>query len=286
MNKTIAINFNDTQSKSRIERIFIMRHGYSMGNHDPDNYPKFGDPSVPLHDTGHLQAARAGRFMAAYLKKNPGTSHGRPVIWTSPFKRTIETTSGLIYGADGALSDCRVKESILLIEQSHGMFSHMHERAEQLKKEPHLAQYHNELLKEFRLLAQKPMGDSPLDTYMHASSFFNTVHRDLDKNGESDLFCVTHGVTSRSLIMRFLNLPPRAYDHFKNPGNTDIFVMERDDTGSVSCHKIFDGEAGVSVNIDIKALLLDKAPRLSMETLPEFPKHLRSLDGKKSKNTP
>lgn len=270
------MNFNDTQRKSRIERIFIMRHGYSMGNHDPDNYTKFGDPSVPLHDKGHLQAARAGRFMKDYLRENPGPSGGNPVIWTSPFKRTLETTSGLIYGADGALDNCRVKESILLIEQSHGMFSHMHDRAEQLQKEPHLAQYHNELLKEFRLLAQKPMGDSPLDTYMHASSFFNTVHRDLDKNAESDLLCVTHGVTSRSLMMRFLNLPPRAYDHFKNPGNADIFVIQRDNTGSVSCHKIYDGELGHAVNIDIKAQLLDKAPRLSRDTLPQFPPHLKS----------
>lgn len=46
----------------KIERIILVRHGYSMGNFDANNYKKYGDSEVPLHDTGWKQAIRVGEF--------------------------------------------------------------------------------------------------------------------------------------------------------------------------------------------------------------------------------
>ena len=41
-------------------RIFLVRHGESLGNLDERAYSQFGDHNVPLTQWGHRQAAEAG----------------------------------------------------------------------------------------------------------------------------------------------------------------------------------------------------------------------------------
>jgi 2,3-bisphosphoglycerate-dependent phosphoglycerate mutase len=260
---------------NKIERIILVRHGYSMGNFDANNYQKYGDSEVPLHDKGWKQAIRAGDFLAQYLKENPSVSEGKPRIWTSPFLRTQQTTSGIVYGAKGFFNDCSLRETPYLVEQNFGIFSHLHDRSEQVEKMPMEAEFHSRGLGQSKFMTQKPMGDSPLDIYKNIDLFLGTLHRDAS-NGVRDVLCVSHGVTTRVFGMRFMHLSMRALEHFPNPHNCDVMILERQEDGKMSLFKVYDGESGEEMNVNIGEQLLQKAPKLSVKTLPEIPKNVLS----------
>lgn len=48
-------------------RIFLVRHGESLGNLSDSAYRQFGDHNVPLTEWGYRQALAAGESIAAYL---------------------------------------------------------------------------------------------------------------------------------------------------------------------------------------------------------------------------
>ncbi|MBB3288261.1 broad specificity phosphatase PhoE [Rhizobium sp. BK347] len=52
-------------------RIFLVRHGESLGNIDDRAYRQFGDHNVPLTEWGHRQVLQAGQAISAYLKGLP-----------------------------------------------------------------------------------------------------------------------------------------------------------------------------------------------------------------------
>lgn len=258
----------------QIQRIILIRHGYSMGNDNADNYQKFGDSEIELHDKGWKQAINAGAFLKKYLTDNPGTSNGKPRIWSSPYVRTQQTTSGIIHGAKGHFNDCSIRETPLLVEQSFGIFSHLHDRLMQKEKMPAEAEFHSRGLGQSRFMTQKPMGDSPFDIYKNVDLFLGTLHRDAQNNVQ-DIICVSHGVTTRVFPIRFMHLSMRSLEHFKNPNNCDVMILERDDNGKFSFIKVYDGESGEEMNINIGEELLKKVPKFGIDTLPPVPSHLR-----------
>lgn len=136
-------------------------------------------------------------FLEKYLSENPGISKGKPRIWTSPFLRTQQTTSGIVHGAKGFFNDCSLRETPYLVEQNFGIFSHLHDRGEQVEKMPMEAEFHSRGLEQSKFMTQKPMGDSPLDIYKNIDLFLGTLHRDA-KNGVRDvLLCVTWSYNAR-----------------------------------------------------------------------------------------
>ena len=48
-------------------RIFLVRHGESLGNINEQAYRQFGDHNVPLTQWGYQQALVAGRALADYV---------------------------------------------------------------------------------------------------------------------------------------------------------------------------------------------------------------------------
>ena len=210
-----------------------------------------------------------------YLQENPSTSDGKPRIWTSPFLRTQQTTAGVVHGAQGYLDDCDIRETPFLMEQSFGIFSHLHNRDDQAVKMPMEAEFHRKGLGREKFTTAKPQGESPFDTYKNVTHFLDTVYRDVPKNIQ-DIVAVSHGVTTRLIAMRVKHLSIRALDHFPNPGNGDVMVLNRKESGiGFDLHKVFDGEKGEAVNIDLGAMLLAKAPKLSAQNLPPVPEHLK-----------
>lgn len=266
--------FNE-QATPRIKRILLVRHGYSMGNDDHSMYAKLGDPKVPLHEEGWKQAIAAGDFLKNYYAQNPSHFEGGPSVWASSFQRTRETLGGIFYGAAGALDHCSpIHESPDLVEQDFGLKSFL--TREQMENERRLEnEFSRVRRKQYKFYSRLPHGESPFDTYLRMGDVIGSMQRACEREGKDDILIVAHGVTTRAFAMRFLQLPDRAWEHFRNPGNCDIMAIELQEDGSYSLSKIYEGPDGKAVNIDLLADLTAKAPPLCKDTLPKPPQHLR-----------
>lgn len=259
----------------RIQRILLVRHGYSMGNHDHSLYAKLGDPLVPLHDEGWRQAIKAGAFLKDYYAKNKPTYEKGPSLWASSYLRTRETLGGIVYGAKGALDHCeKVYESPDMVEQDFGMFAHvLPEDRDRLM--PLETEFSKSRRKQFKFFSRLPHGESPYDTYLRMGDVVASMQRDCQRKGHDDFLIVSHGVSARAFIMRFLHLSDRAWEHFSNPNNCDILAIELQDNGTYGLRKIYDGPSGVACDVDILSDLRAKVPPLTTASLPRPPKHLR-----------
>ena len=77
-------------------RIMLVRHGESITNVDPSIYAEMPDHTIPLSDKGRMQATEAGRFLNNYLATLPrDEAYSAVRIWTSPYRRTRETTDAI-----------------------------------------------------------------------------------------------------------------------------------------------------------------------------------------------
>jgi 2,3-bisphosphoglycerate-dependent phosphoglycerate mutase len=70
-------------------RVFLVRHGESLGNLDERAYSQFGDHDVPLTQWGHRQAEEAGAVIAAYLAGQTERWSQKLRVWYSPFLRSF-----------------------------------------------------------------------------------------------------------------------------------------------------------------------------------------------------
>jgi len=77
-------------------RVFLVRHGESLGNLDERAYSQFGDHNVPLTQWGHRQAAEAGAVIAAYMSGLTGRGVQTLRVWYSPFLRTRQSKDALL----------------------------------------------------------------------------------------------------------------------------------------------------------------------------------------------
>jgi len=258
----------------RIKRILLVRHGYSMGNHDQNVYSQLGDPHVPLHDEGWRQAIKAGAFLADYYKNSPSSFSAGPSVWSSSYLRTRETLGGIFDGAKGALDHCSpIHESPDLVEQDFGLYAFIasKDRADAL---PHQAAFTKARLEQHKFFSRLPYGESPYDTYLRMGDVVAAMQRDCQRKAVDDFLVVAHGVSVRTFAMRFLHIPDRAWEHFRNPGNADILAIELQDNGKYSLRKIYDGPDSKPCDVDILSDLYAKAPLLTAQTLPKPPKHL------------
>lgn len=266
----------DPTRTPRIRRILLIRHGFSMGNADPTQYAKLGDPNVPLHEKGWEQAIAAGAFLKDYYAKNGVLCANGPRIWASSFQRTRDTAGGLIEGAQGALDHCSpIYELPYLVEQDFGIFAHNPDRKWREQNMPLEQAFTRARAKQSKFFSRLPHGESPYDTYLRMGDVIASMQRDCQRKGVDDLLVVCHGVTLRCFAMRFLHISDRAWDHFRNPGNCDIYAIELDGKGRHGLKKIYDGEKGLEVDIDILADLRRQVPPLTPGTLPKPPQHLR-----------
>lgn len=276
MSKTPNANDNDPQVK-RIKRIILVRHGYSMGNHDGNNYQKYGDCNVPLHDDGWEQAIACGMFLKDYYNQKAAHFEGGPRIWASSFRRTLETTSGIVYGAQGALDHCSpIFESANLVEQDFGMFAHYADRQWQEKNMSLERAFVDARRKQSKFFSRLPHGESPFDTYIRMGDVIASMQRDAQRKGVDDLIVVCHGVTLRAFATRFLHISDRAWDAFRNPGNCDVYAIELNENDEYGLNRIYDGQKGQKVNEDILAELRKEVPILTPKTLPSVPQHIKN----------
>lgn len=227
-------------------RVFLVRHGESLGNLDERAYSLFGDHNVPLTQWGYRQATHAGAVITAFLAglTEPGSQKLR--LWYSPFLRTRQSKDALLETLPVERVG-KVREDYLLREQDFGLFTEIYDHAQRKQKFP------DEFEKWARLrsnsgkfYARPPDGESRADVAQRMRLFLQTIMYEA-RHGHDSVVIVGHGVTNRAFEMNFLQHPVDWFERSVNPGNADVTLIEGTrETGYTSTllHKANDRQPG------------------------------------------
>lgn len=230
----------------KVKRIFLVRHGQSLGNVDQKVHHEIADHAIPLSAKGHDQARAAGAFLRDYFDTLdvPGdpawtSKVFQARLWNSPYKRTRQTADE-IQGALGAVTldgprgaNTRVlprildrRENIVLCEQQFGLFDgHDFDELPGIYPDEYA---HYKKCEDFegRFWARMPMGESRFDVSVRVHQIFGTWHRDAERHDVENLVVVSHGVTIRAIVMRWLHFGPDWFEQERNPKNCSIRLLE------------------------------------------------------------
>ncbi len=244
-------------------RIFLVRHGESLGNIDDRAYRQFGDHNVPLTEWGYRQVLEAGQAICTYLKGLPSAELRKLSVWYSPFLRTRQSRDALLEVLPADLIG-DVREDYLLREQDFGLFTEIYDHAEQKRKFPDEFEKWARLRNDNgKFYARPPDGESRADVAQRVRLFLQTVMHDAE-NGKNNVIIVGHGVTNRAFEMNFLHHPVEWFEQSNNPGNADVTLIEgRSSQGyrSMLLHKSVDRVKGQDELRDAYGSELTTAPK-------------------------
>lgn len=185
--------------------IKLVRHGESEANIGRVLTHEVGDHAIPLSERGWEQAREAGRMLGADFIDGA-------LVYSSPYLRARETLVG-IYEGCGVPDERRRRlyEDPRLREVEHGY--------EPTEAQEELRKRHGSFYYRFR------GGESPADCYDRTSSFLESMMRQIERKQASRVLIVTHGLTIRCFVMRFLHLSVDEFDSLANPANCDVVTL-------------------------------------------------------------
>ncbi len=242
-------------------RIWLVRHGESLGNVHETAWQKIPDHCIPLTEFGIDQAKGAGEQIRKYYEQNAELKDKKVRLWYSPYLRTQQTKDGVAW----ALGPNRIEnknrstgtpgwEDDRLREQDFGMFSRLTTKEEQFKKYPdEAAHFYNAMDNKGRYWAKAPLGNSRADVTAQVGDFINSMMRD-NAHGHEDMVVVTHGVTMRAFEKRFMHYDIEWFEKEPNPKNCDVVLIEGDAAKGYTVTKMFPGlQRAGSIPPDYKA---------------------------------
>ena len=189
-------------------RIALVRHGQSMANVGDWDYNAAGDHKVELTDLGRAQARQAGRELGHLLVRDDSR---QSLVYCSPYLRTRQTLTEMYAGNDLDIRDARVLEDARLRETEHGY-------DDSTEQQP-LRLIHGWFYYRYR------GGESPADCFDRTSTFLESMMRQVERKRAKDVVIVTHGLTIRCFVMRFMHLSVEQFESLDNPGNCDIITI-------------------------------------------------------------
>jgi len=191
--------------------IKLVRHGESRANTGELLAHEVGDHAISLSDQGHEQARRVGAELGADFVR-------RALIYVSPYRRARETLQGILAGSGVSaeeLAQQRIYDDPRLREVEHGY--------EPIEPQEELRKTHGWFYYRFR------GGESPADCYDRTSSFLESMMRQVERKSADSVLIVTHGLTIRCFVMRFLHLSVEDFDTLANPVNCAVVtIADRD----------------------------------------------------------
>lgn len=183
--------------------IKLVRHGQSLANVGSLTAQDVADAQIELTDIGRAQAEQAGRELGAEFVQNA-------LIYCSPYRRTRQTLDGLLCGA-GLQERPLIHEDPRLREVEHGYYDY---ESQQWDRAMHGWFYYR-----FR------GGESPADCFDRVSTFLETLMRQVRRKQIEQVLIVSHGLTIRCFVMRFLHLSVEQFETLANPGNAEIVTI-------------------------------------------------------------
>lgn len=203
----------------------LVRHGESEANTGRLVAYEVGDHAIPLSERGWEQAREVGRMLGRSFVEGA-------LAYSSPYRRTRETLQGIYEGSavapaerhDGLYEDPRLREV------EHGY--------EPTEPQEDLRKTHGWFYYRFR------GGESPADCYDRTSSFLESLMRQVERKQAERVIIVTHGLTIRCFVMRFLHLSVEEFDALANPANGAIITLA--DKSTIANCQFTSGRWGVS----------------------------------------
>ena len=187
--------------------IKLVRHGLSKSNVKEVDVTQTGDYRVELTPTGKRQASLAGDHI---LRNNPLFFNERTLIYCSPYIRTRETLRCIL---NKLTCQPKVYEDPRLREIEWG-YDQQEDFDIDFMRETHGKFY-------FRVKG----GESPADGYDRISGFISTMMRQIRRKEAKKVLIVTHGLTIRCFVMRFMHLTVEQFDEIINPKHCDIITI-------------------------------------------------------------
>ena len=191
-------------------RILLIRHGESEGNADKYQYMSVPDYALNLTPRGIEQARQAGKEIQDML------GNESLYVYLSPFFRTRQTFQYLKESLEKnivkSVEDPRIRE------QDWGHLRHPEENEEIMQARETFSTFY------FRV----PDGESGADVYDRVSSFLDTLFRDFNKvDYPQNTLIVTHGLTLRLFLMRWLHWTVEDFENLHNPRNCQIVILRK-----------------------------------------------------------
>ncbi|KAF2238340.1 phosphoglycerate mutase-like protein [Viridothelium virens] len=204
--------------------IILVRHAQSEGNKNREVHQMIPDHRVKLTQEGRNQAEEAGRRLKGLLRPDDTLQ-----FFTSPYRRTRETTEGILKslcGEDGTPSPfprhaVKVYEEPRLREQDFGNFQPCSAEMERMWQER--ADYGH-------FFYRIPNGESAADAYDRVSGFNESLWRSF---GEQDFpsvcVLVTHGLMTRVFLMKWYHWSVEYFEDLRNINHCEFIVMKRNE---------------------------------------------------------
>jgi len=186
------------------EIIKLVRHGESLANLKQVNPNEVGDHTIPLSDLGHAQAHATGERIGADFIRSA-------LVYCSPYRRTRQTLDGLLHGAAVPRAELRIYEDPRLREVEHGY--------EDVDAQEEHRKIHGSFYYRFR------GGESPAHCFDRTASFLESMRRQANRKAARRVLIVTHGLTIRCFVMRYLHLSVEEFDQLANPRNCDVITI-------------------------------------------------------------
>lgn len=204
----------------------MIRHGQSEGNKNRDIHQYIPDHRVKLTPEGWSQAEDAGRRLKALLRKDDTIR-----IFTSPYRRTRETTEGILRTLTSDDEETgptpfhreqiNVYEEPRLREQDFGNFQPCSAEMERMWQER--SDYGH-------FFYRIPDGESAADAYDRVSGFNESMWRQFgDKDFPSVCVLVTHGLMTRVFLMKWYHWSVEYFEDLRNIHHCEFIVMEREE---------------------------------------------------------
>jgi len=206
-------------------RIFLIRHGESLGNVDPTVYATFADHAIPLSDGGRVQALASTTHLRGALEKYVGDPSEHVRMWTSPYARTRQTAEILMESLGDWVDDCR--EHVLLCEQQFGLFDGVSDADLPTRFPEEWAHYQKCVNFEGKFWARIPLGESRFDVATRVHQSFSTFTRDA-RMGVRNIVVVGHGVMLRAFVMMWCHRTPEWFEQEPNPRNCAVRLIDGD----------------------------------------------------------
>mmetsp|Transcript_13216 Transcript_13216/g.27761 ORF Transcript_13216/g.27761 Transcript_13216/m.27761 type:complete len:320 (-) Transcript_13216:21-980(-) len=207
------------QPDFRPHRIFLMRHGQSLGNVDESAYVNTADWRIPITDLGRKQAKDAGKL----LREKISEDDAKVVFYVSPYLRTHQTLNELLPFFDES-EILAVQEEPRISEQQIGNFQNVQQ----------VLNAKDERSKFGRFYYRFPSGEAGLDVYSRVSSFITTLVRDCTQYNlaghdldDVNVVIVTHGLALRLFLMRWFQFSVHDFEESYNPDNCELVTLEK-----------------------------------------------------------
>ena len=198
-------------------RLYLVRHGVSVGNIDPQEYFIKVDHEIELtEDLGVKQMEQAATKI---LELGDGEPDARFTMISSPYKRTLQSKSiiksciDLEFAAwNGVVKEY---ESPLCVERAWGLLREILQDRKFYNFDPKI---------HFNFYYRPPEGgESFLDVYQRVIAF--ELWR-LSNHLHNNVIIVSHGEFLKVYLMYRLGWTVEQFDKIHNPRNGEVFLIE------------------------------------------------------------